>query len=116
LLEIIWATFPTVIIALILVPSLYLLYSSEEELNPEITLKVMGHQWFWSYEYSDFFDFSFGSFSAKEYRAFGFDSYLVLEDDLTFGSKRLLEVNNRVVLPTNIVLRFLITSGDVLHS
>lgn len=109
-LEVVWATFPTLIIAIILVPSLFLLYSSEEELNPEFTLKVIGHQWFWSYEYSDFFDYSFGSFNAREFKSLYFDSYLVLEDDLPFGAKRLLEVSNRIVLPTNIVLRFLITS------
>lgn len=116
LLELLWASFPTVIILLILVPSLFLLYSSEEDLIPEFCLKVIGHQWFWSYEYSDLFQFVFGTFSSEEIRDFGFDSYLVLEDDLAFGAKRLLEVNNRVVLPTSTVLRFLITSGDVLHS
>lgn len=115
-LEIVWATFPTVIIILILVPSLYLLYSSEEDLDPEFTIKVIGHQWFWSYEYSDFFFYKFGDFASSEYKSFKFDSYLILEEDLAFGTKRLLEVNNRIVVPTNIVLRFLITSGDVIHS
>lgn len=110
LLEIVWATFPTVIIVLILIPSLYLLYSSEEDLDPEFTIKVIGHQWFWSYEYSDFFFYKFGSFTANEFKSFKFDSYLVLEEDLAFGTKRLLEVSNRIVVPTNIVLRFLITS------
>lgn len=110
LLEIIWASIPTVIIVLILIPSLYLLYSAEEDLDPEFTLKVMGHQWYWSYEYMDTFDYFFGHYSGSSFKNFKFDSYLVLEEDLKLGEKRLLEVSNRVVLPTNVVLRFLVSS------
>ena len=53
LLEFVWASFPTIIIILILIPSLFLLYSLDEDFYPEFTLKVIGHQWFWTYEYSD---------------------------------------------------------------
>lgn len=110
LLEIIWASIPTVIIVLILVPSLYLLYSAEEDLDPEFTLKVMGHQWYWSYEYVDSFDYFFGNHYTYGFKDFKFDSYLVLDEDLKRGEKRLLEVSNRVVLPTNVVLRILVSS------
>lgn len=110
LLEIIWASIPTAIIVLILIPSLYLLYSAEEDLDPEFTLKVMGHQWYWSYEYVDSFDYFFGNHYTYGFKDFKFDSYLVLDEDLRKGEKRLLEVSNRVVLPTNIVLRILVSS------
>lgn len=110
LLEIVWASIPTAIIVLILIPSLYLLYSAEEDLDPEFTLKVMGHQWYWSYEYTDNFNYFFGHYDGSSFKNFKFDSYLVLEDDLKLGEKRLLEVSNRIVLPTNVVLRILVSS------
>lgn len=64
----------------------------------------------------DIFNYFFGSFQGSEFKTFNFDSYIVLDDDLKLGEKRLLEVSNHVVLPTNIVLRILVTSGDVLHA
>jgi len=112
-LEFVWASFPTVIIILILIPSLFLLYSLDEDFYPKFTLKVMGHQWFWTYEYSDWVELSSGDLKRVDIK---FDSCLILESDLAIGAKRLLEVDKRVVLPINVTLRFLITSGDVLHS
>jgi len=83
-----------------------LLYSLDEVINPSVTLKAIGHQWYWSYEYSDY----------TEENSINFDSYMITENDLELGQFRLLEVDNRVVLPINTHVRVLITAGDVLHS
>lgn len=105
LLEIVWTCTPALILVIIAVPSFSLLYSMDEVIDPVMTLKVIGHQWYWSYEYSDTNDDSIV-----------FDSYMVQEDDLEAGQFRLLEVDNRVVIPTDTHIRVLITSSDVLHS
>jgi cytochrome c oxidase subunit 2 len=109
LLEIVWTIIPAVILILIAVPSFALLYSLDELLDPQITLKIVGHQWYWSYEYSDYL-------ASNPNESFGFDSYLVSTDDLTVGAFRLLEVDNRVVLPVNTHIRLLVSAADVLHS
>lgn len=109
LLEVVWTTLPAVILIIISIPSFALLYSLDEVISPSLTLKVVGHQWYWSYEYSDY-EFEYG------YSTLNFDSYMTSEDDLTHGSFRLLEVDNRVILPTNTYIRVLITAADVLHS
>lgn len=111
-LEILWTIFPAIILLLIAVPSFSLLYSLDELNNPSITLKVVGHQWYWSYEYSDSFCTNDSFFAG----GFTFDSYMVPTADLTFGALRLVEVDNRVVLPVATHIRVLITSADVLHS
>lgn len=80
----------------------------DEVIDPIITLKVIGSQWYWSYEYSDNLEFSDEPLI--------FDSYMVQENDLEIGQFRLLEVDNRVVVPTNSHIRVLITASDVLHS
>lgn len=103
-LELIWTTFPSVILLLLSIPSFSLLYSLDELASPEITIKVIGNQWYWTYEYSEF---------REEILL---DSYLVLDEDLVLGSLRLLEVDNRLVLPIETPIRILITSTDVLHS
>jgi cytochrome c oxidase subunit 2 len=92
----------------IAVPSFALLYSMDEVIDPAITIKVIGHQWYWSYEYSDY--------NTEDGDTIEFDSYMVQEDDLEIGQLRLLEVDNRVVVPTNTHIRVLITSGDVIHA
>jgi len=107
LLEIIWTVFPAVILLFISIPSFSLLYSLDEIIDPSITIKIIGHQWYWTYEMSDF--------NEKEV-FLKYDSYMVSADDLTCGSFRLLEVDNRLVLPVNRHIRLLITSADVLHS
>jgi cytochrome c oxidase subunit 2 len=108
--EIVWTVVPAMILMVIAVPSFALLYSMDEMLDPAITLKVVGHQWYWSYEYSDY------NHLTEENTGINFDSYMIADDDLTVGSLRLLEVDNRVVLPANTHIRVLITAADVLHS
>ncbi len=117
-LELIWAGFPTIIVLLILAPSLYLLYSIDEELDPSVTVKVVGHQWFWTYELNNWFAMfkTVKGVIYSKYWKLEFDSILVNEEFLTIGMKRLLEVTKSLVLPINVPIRFLITSADVLHS
>jgi cytochrome c oxidase subunit 2 len=108
-LEIIWTIIPAFVLILIAIPSFSLLYSLDELVNPSVTLKIVGHQWYWSYEYSDYTELSGGE-------SLNFDSYMVNFEDLTYVSFRLLEVDNRVVLPTNVHIRILVTAADVIHS
>ena len=108
LLEVVWTILPAVILMIIAVPSFGLLYSLDELIDPTITLKIVGHQWYWSYEYSDYATLEGGE-------SLNFDSYLVTTADLKRGAFRLLEVDNRVLLPINTHIRLLITAADVLH-
>lgn len=103
LIEIIWTITPAFILFFIALPSFKLLYLIDEVVEPLITIKAIGHQWYWSYEYTDYED--------KE-----FDSYMVPEDELELGQLRLLEVDNRVVLPVNVPIRVLVSAADVIHS
>ncbi len=112
LLEIFWTIFPSIILLLIAIPSFSLLYSLDDLINPALTLKIIGHQWFWSYEYSDPFLID----STIYQNGIFFDSYLKTSSDLTGGMFRLLETDNRVMLPILLHIRLLITSSDVLHS
>jgi cytochrome c oxidase subunit 2 len=107
-IEIIWTSIPALILLILAVPSFALLYSMDEVIDPIITLKVIGSQWYWSYEYSDNLDF--------KNEPLIFDSYMVQEQDLDIGHFRLLEVDNRVVVPVESHIRVLITASDVLHS
>jgi cytochrome c oxidase subunit 2 len=109
LLEIIWTIIPALALLLIAIPSFALLYSLDEIVDPSVTLKVIGHQWYWSYEYSDYATLEGGD-------TLSFDSYMVPTSDLVLGSFRLLEVDNRVILPVNTHIRVLVTAADVLHS
>ena len=89
-LEMIWTIIPAVILMFVAVPSFALLYSIDEILDPAVTLKVVGHQWYWSYEYSDY--------SSEDGETINFDSYMIPEDDLSdMGQLRLLEVDNNVL-------------------
>jgi cytochrome c oxidase subunit 2 len=108
--EIVWTIVPAIILLFIAVPSFSLLYSMDEVVDPAVTLKVIGHQWYWSYEYSDY------NHLTEENTGINFDSYMLADDDLSKGNFRLLEVDNRVVLPVNTHIRVLITAADVLHS
>jgi cytochrome c oxidase subunit 2 len=104
----IWTIIPAVILMFVAVPSFALLYSMDEILDPAVTLKVVGHQWYWSYEYSDY--------TSSEGESINFDSYMIPEEDLTVeGPLRLLEVDNRIVLPINTHIRVIVTAADVLH-
>nr|YP_161263.1 cytochrome c oxidase subunit II [Phascogale tapoatafa]CAG26384.1 cytochrome c oxidase subunit II [Phascogale tapoatafa] len=101
--ETIWTIMPAIILVLIALPSLRILYMMDEIFNPYLTVKAMGHQWYWSYEYTDYEDLTF-------------DSYMIPTQDLTPGQLRLLEVDNRMVLPMELPIRMLISSEDVLHA
>jgi len=105
LVEVIWTVIPSIILIFIAFPSLQLLYSLDEITDPSLTLKAVGHQWYWSYEYSDVED-----------ELIEFDSYMVSSMDLNKGDLRLLEVDNKVVLPLNTNIRIVITGADVIHS
>jgi len=108
--EVVWTVVPAIVLMIIAVPSFALLYSMDEMLDPGVTLKVVGHQWYWSYEYSDY------NHITEDNAGINFDSYMIADDDLNEGCLRLLEVDNRVVLPVNTHIRILVTAADVLHS
>jgi cytochrome c oxidase subunit 2 len=112
ILETIWTIFPAFVLLLIAVPSFTLLYSLDEVIDPSLTIKIIGHQWYWSYEYTDFALF------AKEdgIYSISFDSYMIKTEDLKGGSFRLLEVDNRLILPIKTHIRLIVTAADVLHS
>lgn len=112
-LEIIWTILPAVILVIIAIPSFALLQATESKVIPNITLKVVGHQWYWSYEYSDY---TIDNPETEEQADISYDSYLIPESKLTLGSLRLLEVTKRVVLPVKVNIRILVTAADVLHS
>lgn len=94
---------PAITLVFIALPSLRLLYLLDEVGSPGLTLKTVGHQWYWSYEYSDFRDLEF-------------DSYMVPTTDLPLSGFRLLDVDNRVVLPFTTQVRLLVRAADVIHS
>nr|AOY39398.1 cytochrome c oxidase subunit 2 [Rhysodes sp. BMNH-844233] len=96
MIEIIWTSLPAVILVFLALPSLKLLYLLEELIHPSLTIKTIGHQWYWTYEYSDF--------------NIEFDSYM------NSSKFRLLDVDNRVIVPFNSQIRMLITAMDVIHS
>lgn len=112
-IEIIWTSIPALILLSLASPSFSLLYSLDEISNPELTFKILGHQWYWSYEVSDFN-------SCSDTQNLKYSSYMltseVLKEKNNIGFFRTLETNKRVVLPTNTHLRLLITAVDVLHS
>ena len=115
LLEFIWTIVPALILVSIALPSFALIYSMDDLISAEFTLKVIGRQWYWSYEYGDLGEDGTTKLSAKN-RSLSFDSYMVAESDLPLGAFRLLEVDQRVFLPVNTHIRILITSSDVIHS
>nr|CAC82127.1 cytochrome oxidase II [Calathus mollis] len=102
-IEVIWTILPAITLVFIALPSLRLLYLLDEVSNPSITLKSIGHQWYWSYEYSDF-------------KKLEFDSYMTPSNELDISGFRLLDVDNRIVLPFNTQIRVLVTATDVIHS
>nr|WNH21416.1 cytochrome c oxidase subunit II [Etropus crossotus] len=102
-IEIIWTILPAIVLILIALPSLRLLYLMDEINNPHLTVKAIGHQWYWSYEYTDYEDLAF-------------DSYMVPTQDLAPGQFRLLEADHRMVVPAESPIRVLVSAEDVLHS
>nr|BAP90286.1 cytochrome oxidase subunit 2 [Tropiocolotes steudneri] len=103
MVETVWTVLPAIILILIALPSLRVLYLMDEISNPHLTIKAIGHQWYWSYEYTD-------------YDALSFDSYMVHTPDLQPGSPRLLEVDHHTIVPTDSPTRMLVSADDVLHS
>ncbi len=101
-LEILWTTLPVLILVYIAFPSFKLLYMMDVTPKSDLTIKAIGNQWYWTYEYPD--------------HDIKFDSNIITEDKLQPGGKRLFEVDNRVIVPTNTNIRVITTSSDVLHS
>ena len=101
--EVLWTAIPIVILVVLAIPSFKLLYQQEKSENYDMTVKVIGHQWYWEYEYPDHGDFYF-------------ESYMIQDEDLKEGDLRLLTVDNPLVIPANKNVQILITAGDVLHS
>nr|BAO02742.1 cytochrome c oxidase subunit II [Hexanchus griseus] len=102
-IEIVWTILPAIILILIALPSLRILYLMDEINDPHLTIKAMGHQWYWSYEYTDYEDLMF-------------DSYMIQTQDLTPGQFRLLETDHRMIVPMESPIRVLVSAEDVLHS
>jgi cytochrome c oxidase subunit 2 len=102
-IETIWTILPALVLIFLAIPSLRLLYIMDEISSPSVTLKAIGHQWYWRYEYSDFTSVSI-------------NSYITATSDLNVGEYRLLETDNHVVLPIQLEVRVLITAADVIHS
>lgn len=112
-LEIIWTLIPTAILCLIALPSIRLLYAVDEAIFCPLTIKIIGHQWYWSYEYGKL-DIKFENNLIS--KNISFDSYMIPYDDLQKGHIRLLSCDNALVLPIWLNIRLLVTSEDVLHS
>jgi cytochrome c oxidase subunit 2 len=102
-IETIWTILPALVLQFLALPSLRLLYLIDEVRNPTLTIKAIGHQWYWRYQYSDF-------------NKLRFDSYMLPSNELQRGEFRLLEVDHRTVVPSNVEIRILTTSADVIHS
>jgi cytochrome c oxidase subunit 2 len=103
LLEVAWTAIPILILVIVAIPSLKALYFTDKAPNAEMTLKVIGNQWYWTYEYPD-------------HGGITFDSLPIPEDELKEGQPRMLSVDNPLVLPANTQIRFLIASNDVIHN
>nr|AYN50388.1 cytochrome c oxidase subunit 2 [Laparocerus freyi] len=103
LIEMIWTILPAITLILIALPSLRLLYIMDEVNNPMISIKTIGHQWYWSYEYSD-------------YKNLEFDSYMIPLNEMKSFNFRLLDVDNRMIIPFMTQIRLIVTSADVIHS
>jgi cytochrome c oxidase subunit 2 len=124
-LEIVWTVIPALVLVVVAIPSFALLYSMDEMVDPSLTVKIIGHQWYWSYEYSNSY---FDSVEGEEkYVSLNFDSFMVPYEELftdstsprlTSNSKQLrnLEVDKRLYLPAHTQIRLLVSSADVLHS
>lgn len=89
-IEIIWTIIPCLILIVISIPSFSLLYSLDEVVEPAVTIKITGLQWFWNYEYSDYI--------SEEDEVINYDSYLILDEELTLGQLKMLDVDNRLVV------------------
>nr|YP_009138358.1 cytochrome c oxidase subunit II [Leiopelma hochstetteri]AII41072.1 cytochrome c oxidase subunit II [Leiopelma hochstetteri] len=102
-IEMVWTVMPAIILIVIALPSLRILYLMDEINDPHLTVKAIGHQWYWTYEFTNYEDLTF-------------DSYMTPTSDLAPGQLRLLEVDNRMVIPVEAPIRMLVSAEDVLHS
>jgi cytochrome c oxidase subunit 2 len=102
-IEVLWTVVPVVILVIIAIPSFGLLYYMDKTQEAEMTIKVTGRQWYWSYDYPDHGNFTF-------------DSNMIAAEDLQPGQRRLLEVDNQLVVPVETNIRVLIAGSDVMHS
>jgi len=107
-IELIWTVTPAIILILIAFPSFKLLYLMDEVSDPAMVVLAEGHQWYWSYQYADFMDIDEDFIE--------YDSYLVPESDLENGALRMLEVDNRLIIPELTHVRFIVGGADVIHS
>ena len=103
LIEILWTVIPVILLIIIAIPSFRILYTSETIPESDLTIKAIGNQWYWSYEYPDHGDFSF-------------DATMLQDHELSSPDLRLLETDTQIVVPVNKVVKLLITSNDVLHA
>nr|QLY89943.1 cytochrome c oxidase subunit II [Brachycentrus maculatus] len=103
MIELIWTLLPSIILIFIALPSLKLLYLLDENNKPTLTIKTLGHQWYWSYEYSDF-------------KKISFDSFMINKNESNLNYFRLLEVDNQIIIPMKTQIRMLISATDVIHS
>nr|YP_010564808.1 cytochrome c oxidase subunit 2 [Pentapycnon charcoti]UZA61211.1 cytochrome c oxidase subunit 2 [Pentapycnon charcoti] len=101
MIESIWTILPMIVLIIITTPSIKIMYMMEEIINPQMTVKSIGHQWYWSYEYSDF-------------NKMEFDSFMIQENSM--NQMRLMDVDNRLIMPMNTQIRMIVTSNDVIHS
>ena len=103
LIEVIWTVAPIMILIVIAIPSFKLLFYQDRAVNAEMTIKAIGHQWYWSYEYPD-------------HDGLAFDAVMIADQDIGPGQVRLLETDNRLVLPVDTTIRILVTADDVIHA
>jgi cytochrome c oxidase subunit 2 len=110
LLEIIWTIIPAIVLVFIGIPSFTLLYCLDEWFNPQFNIKIVGHQWYWSYETAD----NYIGLPRNEFT--DFESYMLPLENMQRGHNRLLEVDRRLYMPIKSHIRLLVTAADVLHS
>ena len=102
-IEVLWTVIPVILLIIIAIPSFRILYTAETIPKADLTIKAIGNQWYWSYEYPDYDDFTF-------------DANMLQDEELSDPSLRLLETDTQIVVPVNKVVKLLITSNDVLHA
>lgn len=101
-IEVVWTVLPVIILVVIAIPSFRLLYDQLETPNPDLTIKAIGHQWYWTYEYPD--------------HDIVFDQFMLSDDELEEGQPRLLATDTEVIVPVDAVVNVLVTASDVIHA
>lgn len=116
MLEIVWTVLPAIVLIIIAIPSFSLLYSMDEIIEPLLTIKIIGHQWYWSYEFTNPDFIIFDGEKSSVNKVVTYDSYMIANENAPSRFQRLLEVDNKLYLPIETNIRLLVTSTDVLHS